>query len=140
MEQTAAFLHAKVLPQVAYRQWTVSLPWRIRWQVGTDATLLSAALSVMLRSVFAWQRRTARRAGIVKPQCASVTFIQRFNSQLLLSPHFHALLPDGVFVVGDDGALRFEPLPPPRDGCRCQPTAWWSTRCASPPPPDGHSW
>jgi hypothetical protein len=115
MEQTALFLSAKVLPQVAYRQWTLSLPWRIRWQVGTNAKLLSAALTVMLRSVFAWQRRAARRAGIAQPQCASVTFIHRFNSQLLLSPHFHALLPDGVFVVGDDRVLRFEQLPPPRD-------------------------
>jgi hypothetical protein len=115
MEQTALFLDTRVLPKVAYRQWTLSLPWRIRWQVGTDAKLLSATLSVMLRSVFAWQRRAARRAGIADPQCASVTFIHRFNSQLLLSPHVHAILPDGVFVIGDDGALRFEPLPPPSD-------------------------
>jgi hypothetical protein len=115
MEQTALFLTARVLPKVPFRQWTVSLPWRIRWQVGTDAKLLGAALSVMLRRLFAWQRRAARRAGIAQPVCGSVTFIHRFNSQLLLSPHFHALLPDGVFVAGDDGALRFEPLPPPSD-------------------------
>ncbi len=57
----------------------------------------------------------ARRAGIAKPRCGSVTFIHRFNSQLLLSPHFHALLPDGVFFVDEDGALQFEQLPPPRD-------------------------
>jgi hypothetical protein len=73
MEQTALFLDSRVLPQVPYRQWTLSLPWRIRWQVGSDAKLLGAALTVMLRSVFAWQRRCARRAGIAEPQCASVT-------------------------------------------------------------------
>ncbi len=49
MEHTALLLDAKVLPKVAYRQWTQSLPWDIRWQVGTDAKLLSAALSVTLR-------------------------------------------------------------------------------------------
>ncbi|MBK8481828.1 MAG: transposase [Proteobacteria bacterium] len=115
MEQTALFLSAKVLPKVAYRQWTVSLPWRIHWQVGTNTKLLSAALSVVLRSLFAWQRRVARRVGIAQPLCGSVTFIHRFNSQLLLSPHFHALVPDGVFSVDEGGALGFAQLPPPRD-------------------------
>ncbi|MBK8479665.1 MAG: transposase [Proteobacteria bacterium] len=100
---------------MAYRQWTVSLPWRIHWQVGTNTKLLSAALSVVLRSLFAWQRRVARRVGIAQPLCGSVTFIHRFNSQLLLSPHFHALVPDGVFSVDEGGALGFAQLPPPRD-------------------------
>jgi hypothetical protein len=73
MEHTALLLDAKVLPKVAYRQWTQSLPWDIRWQVGTNAKLLSAALSVTLRSIFTWQRRTARRVGITQPLCGSVS-------------------------------------------------------------------
>ncbi|MCP5067182.1 MAG: transposase, partial [bacterium] len=113
MEHTALLLDAKVLPKVAYRQWTQSLPWDIRWQVGTDAKLLSAALSVTLRSIFTWQRRTARRVGITQPLCGSVSFIHRFNGQLLLSPHFHAILPDGVFFIDDNGSLQFAQLPPP---------------------------
>jgi hypothetical protein len=36
MEHTAVLLDTKVLPKVAYRQWTQSLPWDIRWQDGTD--------------------------------------------------------------------------------------------------------
>jgi len=91
------------------------LPWRIHWQVGTDPQLLSSALSMLLRTVFAWQRRLARRAGIATPLCGSVTFIHRFNSQLLLSPHVHALLPEGVWWVDDGGALSFKQLPPPTD-------------------------
>jgi hypothetical protein len=100
---------------VAYRQWTQSLPLDIRWQVGTNAKLLGAALSVTLRSIFCWQRRTARRVGIAQPLCGSVSFIHRFNGQLLLSPHFHAILPDGVFFIDDNGALQFAQLPPPSD-------------------------
>jgi len=115
MEQTALVLCAKLLPKLPYRQWTLALPWRIRWQLGTRPKLLGAALSLMLRSIFAWQRRRARRAGITEPLCASVTFVHRFNSQLLLSPHFHALLPDGVLHRDGDGPLRFEALPPPQD-------------------------
>jgi hypothetical protein len=115
MEHTALLLESKVLPKVAYRQWTQSLPWDIRWQVGTNAKLLGAALSVTLRSIFCWQRRTARRAGIAQPLCGSVSFIHRFNGQLLLSPHFHAILPDGVFFIDDNGSLQFAQLAPPSD-------------------------
>jgi hypothetical protein len=115
MEQTALFLTARVLPKVAYRQWTLSLPWRIRWAVATQPKLLSAALSVMQRRIFAWQRRRARRAGIAKPLCGSVTFVQRFDGQLRLYPHFHSLVPDGVFWRTADGSLDFATLPPPTD-------------------------
>ena len=130
-----------MLPKAPYRQWTLSLPWRIRWTVATQPKVLSAALSVMQRRIFAWQRRSARRAGIAsclalgraparfahksprsawgrraaQPLCGSVTFIQRFDGQLRLFPHFHTLVPDGVFVRTDDDTLQFVPLPPPSD-------------------------
>ena len=115
MEQTALFLTARVLPKVPYRQWTLSLPWRIRWTVATKPKLLSAALAVMQRRIFAWQRRAARRAGIAQPLCGSVTFVQRFDGQLRLYPHFHTLMPDGVFWLTDDGTLEFTALAPPSD-------------------------
>jgi hypothetical protein len=47
-----------------------------------------------------------------------VTFVQRFNSALELSLHFHMLVPDGVFVAGDgwvDGRPRFVELEPPTE-------------------------
>ena len=115
MEQTALFLTARVLPKVPYRQWTLSLPWRIRWAVATKPKLLSAALAVMQRRIFAWQRRAARAAGIGDPLCGSVTFVQRFDCQLRLYPHFHTIVPDGVFSRTDDGTLAFTALPPPSD-------------------------
>ena len=115
MEHPALFLTARVLPKAPYRQWTLSLPWRIRWTVATKPKLLSAALAVMQRRIFAWQRRAARRAGIAQPLCGSVTFIQRFDGQLRLYPHFHTLVPDGVFWRTADGSLDFTALPPPPD-------------------------
>ncbi len=42
-----------------------------------------------------------------------VTFIQRFDSALRLSPHAHVLCLDGVYVRGVDGELGFHPLPEP---------------------------
>ena len=31
-----------VLPQIAFRQWTLSLPWELRWVVVRDVKLLRA--------------------------------------------------------------------------------------------------
>jgi len=47
-----------------------------------------------------------------------VTFVQRFGSALQLTPHFHSLLTDGVFVKdpADESARpRFHRLAPPSD-------------------------
>ncbi|MCP4445856.1 MAG: IS91 family transposase, partial [Myxococcales bacterium] len=56
------------------------------------ADLLSAVLSMALRKLFAWQKRTARRIDIRIPQTGAITFVQRFGSLLNLNVHFHSLL------------------------------------------------
>jgi hypothetical protein len=60
MADCAAHLVEHVLPWAPYRQWTLSLPYAVRFRVGYDIRLLSAVLRVFLRTVFAWQRRKAR--------------------------------------------------------------------------------
>jgi hypothetical protein len=45
--------------------------------------------------------------------CGSVTFIQRFGSALNLTPHFHALVLDGVYEGSARAPGRFRPLDPP---------------------------
>jgi hypothetical protein len=42
-----------------------------------------------------------------------VTVVQRFGGALNLNVHVHALVFDGVHVMGADGRLRFQALPPP---------------------------
>jgi hypothetical protein len=42
----------------------------------------------------------------------AVPFIQFFGSALQVTPHFHSLVPDDVFVPRE-GGVRFEALPPP---------------------------
>jgi hypothetical protein len=44
-----------------------------------------------------------------------VSFIPFFGSALQVTPYFHSLVPDGVFVSREDG-VRFEALPPPMQG------------------------
>src|SRR5690606_32731131 len=79
-----------------------------------NARLTSEVLRCFLRSVFAEQRRRARALfGIRKGQCGSVTFIQRFGSALNLTPHFHTLVLDGVYVGPSHSPGDFVALPPP---------------------------
>jgi hypothetical protein len=49
---TAAHLVEQVLPQVPYRQWTLSFPHRVRWVLLKQVGLLSEVLTVFLRAVF----------------------------------------------------------------------------------------
>jgi hypothetical protein len=77
--------------------------------------LLSDVLTVFLRAVFALQRRRARRQGMRGGQVGAVSFIQFFGSALQVTPHFHSLVPDGVFVPRE-GGVRLEALPPPTQG------------------------
>jgi hypothetical protein len=109
---TAAHLVEAVLPQVPWRQWTLSFPFRVRWVLARDAGLLAAVLSVFLRAVFALQRRRARRLGLGRGATGAVSFVQRFGSALQLNPHFHCLVPDGVWV-GRGAEAHFHALPPP---------------------------
>ncbi|SEM51316.1 Putative transposase, partial [Stigmatella aurantiaca] len=80
-----------------------------------DVGLLSDILTVFLRAVFALQRRRARRQGLRSGQAGAVSLIQFFGSALQVTPRFHSLAPDGVFVP-QEGGVRFEPLPPPTQG------------------------
>ena len=103
-----------VLPPAPYRQWTVSLPFRLRWLALKHPRLLDVVLRVLLQRVWATQRREARRLGVPgRLHAGAVSFTQYFGSTLQLTPHLHVLCPDGVFTEADDGAVRFVPLPPP---------------------------
>ena len=104
-----------VFPAVPVCQWVLSLPLRVRFLAARDPALASRLLDLFTRAVFAWQRRSARRTGVVDPRTGGVTAIQRFGGALNLNVHFHTLVPDGVFALGEEGPARFVALPPPGD-------------------------
>jgi hypothetical protein len=86
------------------RQWVLTIPHRFRYRIGYDHALCKRFLRVFDRTLHAYYRnKTGRRDG----QSGSVTFIQRFNSSLALSPHFHLIALDGVFVEDDAQNLQF---------------------------------
>jgi hypothetical protein len=100
------------LPRVGYRQWTLSLPWRLRWPAVKQQGLLSAVEQELVRSVWRWQRAAARRLGVKgKLEGGATSFVQLFGSALQLTPHLHVLLPEGLWTHG--GA--FVELPAPGD-------------------------
>jgi len=116
MADTAAQLVDRVLPEVAIRQWVLTLPYPLRYRCAYDARLTSAVLRSFIQALFAELRRRSRRTwGLRAEQCGAVTFIQRFGSALNLNVHFHTLALDGAYAYasGQEQALRFLPLPPP---------------------------
>ena len=111
MVDTAARLTDEILPAVPVRQWVLSMPFEIRYRLAWDGKLVSAVLAVFLRVVYGWYRRQANKQGHAGGHCGSVTFVQRFGSALNCNPHFHVLMPDGVYVTSADGEPTFVRAP-----------------------------
>jgi len=98
MSELAAHLVDYVIPDVPVRQWVLSLPWSLRYQLAFDPALCRDVLAIFIRVVFGWLRRTTARQGIRDGRCGAVTVIQRFGSSLNLNVHVHSLVLDGVFT------------------------------------------
>jgi hypothetical protein len=68
-----------------------------------------------LSALLGFEQRRARVLG-VRGRAGAVTAIQRCGSALNVNPHFHSLVPEGVFAEQRDGSQRFVPLrEPPSD-------------------------
>jgi hypothetical protein len=115
MSDTAAHLVDRVLPEAPIRQWVLSLPYPLRFRLAYDRELLTAVLTVFIRTLFRSLRRRARATwGIRRTIPGAVTFIQRFGSAANLNIHLHSLLLDGVYTR-EDNEIRLLRLPPPDD-------------------------
>ncbi|GMU58945.1 MAG: hypothetical protein AMXMBFR34_07080 [Myxococcaceae bacterium] len=60
----AAAIVEDVLPPAPHRQWTLSLPFRLRWPALKHPRVLDVVLEVLLHRLAAAQRREARRLGV----------------------------------------------------------------------------
>jgi hypothetical protein len=109
MAERAAHLLDHVFPDVPVRQWVLSLPYRVRYQLAWDHDLCRAVGGVLLRAVFRVLRDRARDDGVEESRGGAVAVIQRFGGALNLNVHIHALVLDGVFARDADGALGFHP-------------------------------
>lgn len=109
--ETGAHLES-VLPRVDHRQWTLSLPFMLRFMVVKRPALLKRLEVRLVRAIWRWQRREAKRLGADgNLKGGAVCFWQWFGSSLQLTPHLHLLVPEALW---SDGGLAVE-LPPPSD-------------------------
>jgi hypothetical protein len=72
MNDTAAQLVDRVLPFSPYRQWVLSLPFRLRLLLAKEGRLLGKVRTIFMRTVRSWQRLQARRLGLRDAQTAAV--------------------------------------------------------------------
>jgi hypothetical protein len=113
MNTTAAHLVDRVFPEVAVRQWVLSLPMWLRFPAAWDGALCRRVLATFLNTVFEFYRERAAEEGFATAQCGAVTFAQPFGSFLNANLHFHSLVPDGFWVEDGTGTPVFHPTAPP---------------------------
>ena len=94
----------------------LTVPYSLRARMMFDPALTTVVLRELIAAVLSWLRRRARRLGIKGVlKTGAVTVIQRFNSALGASPHFHTLFLDGVYSFTLGRAPLFHPTPGPTD-------------------------
>jgi hypothetical protein len=114
MSAGAANLVDHVLPDVPIRQLVLTLPFPLRFPLAFDGQLLRQVLRIFTDSVASWYRKRHLARGLPDGETGAVTAIQRANSDLRLSPHFHTLALDGLYGPDRDGkGWMFHPAPAP---------------------------
>jgi hypothetical protein len=111
MAETAAWLTDAVIPNVAVRQWVLSLPIPMRYLVATHPRIQSALLEITIRVISTFLKKKTHNTTY---QTGTVTVIQRFGSALNLTPHFHMLFLDGIYSI-KDGMAEFHKAEEPTD-------------------------
>ena len=123
MSELAAQLVERVIPDVPVRQWVLSVPWSLRYQLAFDAALCTEVLAVFMRVIFGWLKSTAKNQGLRDAQGGAITVVQRFGSSLNLNLHLHSLVLDGVYTRPTPEAVPvFHPLPGARRSVRARRT------------------
>jgi hypothetical protein len=91
-----------------------TMPFPLRFPLAFDGRLLGQVLRIFTDTVSRWYRKRHLARGLPDGETGAVTAIQRANSDLRLSPHFHTLFLDGVYSADRDGKGRmFHPAPAP---------------------------
>ena len=120
MNESAAHLVDRVLPQVPVRQYVLSVPMPLRFWMASNSGLTTQILAIMVRGIGGYLKKKARAAGHKgRVETGCVTLIQRYGGALNLNIHFHTLFLEGVYVIplpGNNGEKAvFHELPPPTD-------------------------
>jgi hypothetical protein len=94
MNDLSIHLTERVLPHVPVRHWVCTPPWALRYRLGFDRRACSLFVRAFAEGLRRSMEHRAKDAlGLRSVQDAEVgalTFIQRTDSALRLSPHLHA--------------------------------------------------
>ena len=111
---TAAHLTDRVIPDVPLRQWVLSVPYELRLLLARNADALSAVGRIFVQEILRSQRQQAQTRRLAHTRGAAVLFPQRFGSSINLNVHYHAAVPDGVFLLDEQNERSvFHELAPP---------------------------
>ena len=113
MHDVALHLGEQVIPAVPLRKWVMTVPRQLRYRLARDRQLRRQATSIVVRSIFALQRRQARAEGFAQVMPGAVTLQHEAGSALNVNPHTHSLIPDGVFSFEPEQPATFVELPIP---------------------------
>jgi len=103
MNEGALNLVDHVLPDVAIRQWVLTMPFPLRLPLAFDGKLLGQVVRIFTDTVAGWYRQRHIERGLPTGESGALTVIQRANSDLRLNPHFHTVFLDGVYSPDGDG-------------------------------------
>jgi hypothetical protein len=93
-------------PRLPVRQWVLSVPKRLRYQLQRDGDLQGTALRLFLRVVEQSLRAHSPGSGPAS-RLGAVAFIHRFGSTLNAHLHFHCVVIEGVFESDPAGSVIF---------------------------------
>ena len=82
------------------------MPFPLRFPLAFDGQLLGQVLRLFTDTVAGWYGKRHAARGLPDGETGAVTVIQRANSDLRLSPHFHTLFLDGLYSADRDGKGR----------------------------------
>ena len=71
----------------------MTFPRRIRFLLARDPKLLGRVLGLFVRTLFAWQRRAARKDGYPRVLPGAISFVQNFGSALNCNVHIQTEVP-----------------------------------------------
>ena len=105
--ETMIHLCDHVIPEKPVRQFVVTLPIAIRYIIANSRRLQVALHREVIKAIDAYYQGIANEHGIKNPLPGSITFTQRFSSDLSLNIHYHIIYVDGIYYQNSKGEVKF---------------------------------
>ena len=102
MVETAEHLVENILPPAQYRQWVVTLPFALRYSVATNRKLMSRIHKIISSEILSYYKFSTDHLSEQDGVGGYISFTHYFGSALQLTPHFHILFADGLFVEEEE--------------------------------------